>query len=344
MPCVSVVIPTYNHRDYVLQTLDSVFGQTFSDYEVIVVNDGSPDDTAQVLKPLVDAGRIRYFEHANRGQAATRNFGLQQAQGEFIALLDDDDLWPPDKLQWQVELLRERPEVGAVAGDRFWWEGTALPELLNDTGECKEMTFESLFGGNPIASPGQVLIRRKLIEAVGAFNATFSGADDYDLWFRLTRITRFERYDRIALIYRVHNTNASNNLDHMLRNTRKVVNVHAGGLPSDDACRVLKTANRWMYEYVGSRLLARLKGELAHLRLGSAARTTRSLSSFIEWGVTDKLFLARFFHELLPIRQMAVAGLPKPVVTCVRRIKGLGRSTTAKDKVDEEHAYSGTRD
>lgn len=341
MPSVSVVIPTYKHRDYVLQTLDSVFGQTFSDYEVIVVNDGSPDDTAQLLKPLADAGRIRYFERANSGQAATRNFGIQQATGEFIALLDDDDLWPSDKLEWQVGLLQDRPDVGAVAGDRYWWEGGALPELSHENGECKPMTFESLFAGNPIASPGQVLIRRKLIEAVGGFNADIPGADDYDLWFRLTRITRFERYDRIALIYRVHNTNASNNLDYMLRATRQVVNVHAAGLSSNELGRELKIANRWMYDYVGSRLLARLKGEVVRCHLVSAARTARSLSSFIEWGMTDKAFLARFFRELLPIRKMAVAGLPRPIVTCVRRIKGRGRAAAPKDNSDE-HAYTGT--
>lgn len=337
MPCVSVIIPTYNHRDYVRQTLDSVFAQTFSDLEVIVINDGSPDDTAEVLKPLVAEGRIRYFEHANRGQAATRNFGLEQARGEFIALLDDDDLWPSDKLEWQVRHLRERPDVGVIAGDRYWWEGTPLPNLEPIETECRQMTFESLFGGNPIASPGQVLIRRKLIETVGAFNATFSGADDFDLWFRLARVTRFERCDRIALIYRVHNTNASHNLDHMLSNTRKVINLHAGEVPSADLPRMLKTANRWMYEYVGSRLLARWKGEVVHFHWGAAARTTRSLSSFIQWGVTDKAFLSRFFRELLPIRSMAVAGLPSPIVGCVRRIKGLGRAPQAKQKV-EEHA------
>ena len=97
MATVSVIIPTYNHVDYVAETLETVFAQTFGDYEVIVVNDGSPDGTAEVLRPSREAGRIRYIEQANAGQAAARNRGLAEARGEFIAFLDDDDLWPPDK-------------------------------------------------------------------------------------------------------------------------------------------------------------------------------------------------------------------------------------------------------
>ena len=115
-PCVSVIIPTYKHQDFVLATLDSVFAQTFTDYEVIVINDGSPDDTAEVLLPLAEAGRIRYIEQKNTGQSIARNRGIAEAQGEFIALLDDDDLWPPDKLEWQVEALRRQPDVALIAG------------------------------------------------------------------------------------------------------------------------------------------------------------------------------------------------------------------------------------
>ena len=115
---VSVIVPTYKHRDFVLATLDSVFAQTFTDYEVIVVNDGSPDDTADVLRPLAEAGRIRYVEQENQGQAAARNRGIAQARGEFVALLDDDDLWPPDKLEWQVGCLRADPTAVAAYGYR----------------------------------------------------------------------------------------------------------------------------------------------------------------------------------------------------------------------------------
>ena len=97
-PRVSIVIPTYQHCDFILRTLSSVFEQSLGDYEIIVVNDGSKDDTATVLAPLVDAGRITYIEQENRGQSHARNVGLSRARGEYIAFLDDDDIWPPEKL------------------------------------------------------------------------------------------------------------------------------------------------------------------------------------------------------------------------------------------------------
>src|SRR5262245_5620608 len=101
-PAVSVVIPTYGHADYLLATLKSVFAQSFTDHEIILVDDGSPDNTAHVVRPLVEAGQVRYLEQPHRGPAAARNRGIREARGEFIAMLDDDDLWPPEKLQWQV--------------------------------------------------------------------------------------------------------------------------------------------------------------------------------------------------------------------------------------------------
>src|SRR5438034_6092600 len=113
---VSVVIPTYCHQDTIIDTLKSVFLQTFQDFEVIVVNDGSPDETAQLVAPLAAVGRIRYLEQSNQGQAAARNRGLEEATGEFISFLDDDDLWPADKLEWQVSYLERNPSIAAVGG------------------------------------------------------------------------------------------------------------------------------------------------------------------------------------------------------------------------------------
>src|SRR5689334_17923461 len=111
MTAVSVVIPTYNHSRYVLDAVESVFAQTFTDYELIVVNDGSPDDTSDVLRPLVDAQKIQYIEQPNRGGAAARNAGLGRARGEFIVILDDDDLLPADKLESQVAEMKLSPKA-----------------------------------------------------------------------------------------------------------------------------------------------------------------------------------------------------------------------------------------
>ncbi|WP_050030458.1 glycosyltransferase family A protein [Verrucomicrobium sp. BvORR034] len=104
-PVVSVVIPAYNHAEYILACLDSVFKQSYRDFEILLIDDGSPDQTADMVRPFVSDGTIRYFRQENSGQAQARNRGLQEARGKYIAYLDDDDLWPSDKLEWQVAAL-----------------------------------------------------------------------------------------------------------------------------------------------------------------------------------------------------------------------------------------------
>ena len=171
-PRISVIIPTYRHGDTVLETLDSVFAQTFTDYEVIVVNDGSPDDTAERLRPLAETGRIRYFEQPNGGQANARNRGLAEARGEFIAYLDDDDLWPPDKLEWQLDSLEER-RCDVVVGNVSYFGGVDFIPVWTEAGEI--LDFHSFFSGNMIISPGQALIRTGSLRRAGLVGRTFPG-------------------------------------------------------------------------------------------------------------------------------------------------------------------------
>jgi glycosyltransferase involved in cell wall biosynthesis len=337
MPQVSVIIPTYNHRDYVLQTLEFVFAQTFDDFEIIVVNDGSPDDTADLLRPLAAAGKIRYFEQANVGQSGARNRGLAEARGEFIAMLDDDDIWPTDKLEWQVRFLREHPDVGAVAGDRFWWDGIATPQPPLFERSPRSLTFDSLFNGNPIASPGQVLIRTTVIKELGGLDARIWGADDYDLWFRICKITRFEVLDRIALLYRAHESNASRNFDRMLTNTQTVIRTYAKQASRADAPRLRRVANRWLYDYVGQRIVDRFRAEVSDLQIDTAFRSLRVLRSFITQGISDPVLLKRMLRDMFPLRRMALRSLPAPLVRQIQGVKShLRRQTGAGVTADGE--------
>ncbi len=213
-PRVSVVIPTYGRGTLVLETLRSVFAQTLADLEIIVVNDGSPDDTRAILSPLSDAGRITYLEQVNQGVARARNAGIARAQGQYVALLDDDDLWPPDKLEWQARFLDEHPDVGVVGGTLHGLSADGSTTPLG--GHFPQITFESLFSGNPFWSPGQTLVRAPLLKELGGLNATIWGADDWDLWFRVARRSTIVMLERVSLHYRVHDTNASKQSARML--------------------------------------------------------------------------------------------------------------------------------
>ncbi|HEX4085254.1 MAG TPA: glycosyltransferase family A protein [Chthoniobacteraceae bacterium] len=224
MPAVSVIIPTYNHRAFVLETLDSVFAQTFTDYEIVVINDSSPDDTAALLRPLAEAGRIRYFEQPNQGQASARNRGLAEARGEFIAFLDDDDLWPAEKLRWQVEVMRESDGIGVVYGQK----GDIGDPMLSPVAAPSGQVFEDFVRTSWIQSPGQALIRARDIRAIGGFDASIWGTDDWDLWLRLAHVTQFAFRPLPALSYRRHGSNASRDFLRMHSNARRVLKKHLG--------------------------------------------------------------------------------------------------------------------
>ena len=180
-PTVSVIIPTYNHARLLEKALASVFAQTFKEYEVIVVNDGSTDDTAQVVAKF--GTRVKYIEQANRGVSSARNRGIRESRGRYIAFLDPDDTWFPDKLEKQITLLEARTELGFV-----YASARAVDEdgnfLGNKPDRVHSNTLEELLRRNFIPTL-TVVVRREFLEGVGYFDEELSGPEDYHLWLRL---------------------------------------------------------------------------------------------------------------------------------------------------------------
>ena len=255
-PLVSVIIPTYRHAEYIGETLASVFAQTFSDYEVVVVNDGSPDDTGERLRPLAESGRIRYFEQANAGQSVARNRGFAESRGEIIAYLDDDDLWPPDKLAWQVAAMREHPEWVMLSGISGCVEADgSLRDLPAMDGELTLQSAEVMFEDNGIGSPGQVVIRREALVAVGGFDPHLWGTDDTDLWIRLAAHGTAAQIKRTALYYRLHAGNASHAVDRMFWNAVKATHKNLRLLPLERRKPTWRNALTCIYGYSGTRVV-----------------------------------------------------------------------------------------
>ena len=298
MPSVSVIIPTYNHRDFIVATLNSVFAQTFTDYEIIVINDGSPDDTADVLKTLISGGCVRYIEQPNAGQAAARNRGLSEASGEFIAYLDDDDLWPADKLQWQVQRLRDESGLGMVAGAMQTLGDDTDPVTPEDTPPVIA-EFEQLFYGCPLTSPGQALIRADVLESLGGFDVSVWGADDYDLWFRLTRAARVELWQRVALYYRRHSLNASRNLPRMYHNSEVVLKRYSQFLPKHKRSSSSRNAARYLYEYAGKQIMLQAKSLTVRGHIKHALRTASVLRGLLVPMVLDPKLASRIGRDLI---------------------------------------------
>ncbi len=186
-PKVSVVIPAYQVTQFIAQTLDSVFAQTYNDFETIVVNDGCPDTAAleAVLQPYLP--RLRYCRQENRGLSGARNTGIRMAQGEFIALLDSDDLWMPEFLEQQMRFLDANPSLGMVWCDAISfgdtvWDGRRFSEVCPST---HPVTLEKLITGECVPIASCVVVKRQAVLDAGGFDESLRRVEDFDMWLRL---------------------------------------------------------------------------------------------------------------------------------------------------------------
>ncbi len=187
MPKVSVIIPAYNTAAFIAETLESVFAQTFSEFEVIVINDGSPDtdELVQVLAPYRE--RILYFEQQNRGLAGARNTGIQHARGEYLAFLDSDDCWLPDYLASQIKLLEEDSSLDIVYCDARYFGDPAMAgkTCMQTFPSNGPVTLESLIRQDCSVILSCTIARRQVVVDVGLFDESLRSCEDYDLWLRI---------------------------------------------------------------------------------------------------------------------------------------------------------------
>jgi len=188
VPRCSVVIPAYNAERYVAAAIQSVLDQTFTDFEVIVVNDGSTDGTAAAVEPFGD--RVVYVEQENKRLAGARNAAVRLAKGEFVAPLDADDMWPADWLERTIGYLDAHPEVGAV---------THVPRRRRRPFRWDEQLF---WIGQYNFVPGQPVIRRRLLDEHGLWDESLFMTEDWELWMRF--IAAGERFGAVAGVYPVY--------------------------------------------------------------------------------------------------------------------------------------------
>lgn len=216
---VSILLTCYNHIRYLPLALDGILGQTFSDYEILALDDGSRDGSREWLKERESEGKLRcIFNEHNLGTYATLNVGLAEAKGEYIAILNDDDLWAAGKLARQVELLEANPKIGLVhTGGWFIGEGgnrladpAPLGFVYPSTPTGDVLALEILY--NHIIT-SSVLIRRECFEECGPFDPSFFGSGDWQMWLRIAQKYEAGYVDEPLTFYRVHGLNASHQKD-----------------------------------------------------------------------------------------------------------------------------------
>jgi len=201
MPKVSVIIPTYNRAHLIARAIQSVLNQTYQDFEIIVVDDGSTDNTEEVVKGFND-GRIRYIQHEkNKGEAAARNTGIKAARGEYIASQDSDDEWLPEKLRKQMEVFKSASSRVGVVYTGFWRIKdnkkvyTPSSNIKPKEGDIHKNLLKENFIGTPVT-----LIKKECFHKVGMFNETLPHLVDWEIWIRISKYYQFRCIDEPLLI------------------------------------------------------------------------------------------------------------------------------------------------
>ena len=224
MPRVSILLTCYNHIRYLPACVEGIRAQTFRDFEIVAIDDGSTDGTREWLSQQSDIRCI--FNAENLGTYETLNVGLRETESEFVAVLNDDDLWEPQKLEKQIQLLDSHPKVGLVHTAGTFIDGEGNLREGNPLGfgfprfETGDILLGLVYENKVIASAA--LVRRACLAEVGEFNREYFGSGDWEMWFRIAEKFDVGFVDQPLTHYRVHGANASHKLERIWRDDEKL--------------------------------------------------------------------------------------------------------------------------
>lgn len=259
-PLVSIVIPCHNQGAYLRQSIDSALQQTYPAVEVIVVDDGSSDDTGAVVRTYPS---VRHVTQRNLGAAAARNAGLRESRGEYLIFLDADDRLLPHAAAAGVECLTAHPDWGFATGHVHLVDREGAPAGVPVQEHADRDGYVELLRFNHIWTPGAVMYRRSAFDAAGDFDPSAGGSADYDLNIRLARRFAFGCHHQIVLAYRRHGANMSTDLRHMLRSAVSVRRRQRRFVLGDRAAtQAWKAGIRYVQGDFGDRLIEQVKGDL----------------------------------------------------------------------------------
>lgn len=272
-----MVIPAYNAEPWLRDTLESIFAQTFKDYEVVLIDDGSTDGTNKIAKGFGE--RVRYFYQPNRGLAAARNAGVLNSSGELVAQLDADDLWLPRMLSGLVPMFDD-PVLSVACGDMYYWnEKRPIEECPSHWETRPKLTRENvwlqLIRIPPLIPPQVTIVRRSVLVDVGLYDESLTRQEDYDMWLRIARAGyQFRSMNQKLGVYRLRHGSLARDLEVVWgMRARVYMKWLSRGDLSDDERRLVKS--RLHRQRLGV-ALARMSPHIA-TRLSRFLRTLRRI-------------------------------------------------------------------
>lgn len=302
-PKVSVVVPAYNVRSYIEDALVSLERQSFDKFEVIVVDDGSTDDTAEVVKPFCERdSRFQLVQKQNGGLSSARNYGIHHACGEYIALLDGDDVYEQDKLAVHVALLDRDADVGvAYSASRAVREDGRSTFMYLSGKPITSDPLLALLCKNFIGHGSNAVFRRAVFDQVGEFDETLRSSEDVDFWLRVAvQRWRFDREPRVLCRYRVRPSGLSFNVLQMQRCCTQVIESAYQRSP-EVVEPMLPTAYAYMYRYLA--------------RLSLTAGDAEQARDFIDQALAaDYTIFYRDPRSLLTLAAVRLAPLAKLII------------------------------
>lgn len=246
-PLVSVVIPSYNRADYVPMTLDSVLAQSFEDFELVFIDDGSTDQTKEIVEAYAQKdSRVKYFHQENSERAVARSYGISLAQGKYICLVDSDDLWYPEKLAEQLKVMEEHPHVVLcyASVNRIDFDNERVQAAARQQQGSSGYVFEDLLMRNFIPSVTP-MIRAEVAKNIGSQVTEFIPYEDWDFWLRISKEGEFYHIEKPLGDYRLHPGQSVKNVnaEKIEEVTIKVLDANTGSLHQEDTSKANGLSN-----------------------------------------------------------------------------------------------------
>jgi len=227
LPSVSIIMPIYNSSKWISDSIKSVVNQSFDNWELIIVNDGSTDNSVEIIQQYLNDKRIKLFHQKNLGPANARNIGISNCNGEFLAFLDSDDIWLHEKLQIQLQFFESNPHIGLVYSNyNLFYDNPKLTFPLKQSNWFHTWPDNHRLLVYDFIGILTVVVRTSIIKELGGFNENLFGTEDWDLWIKVAQFNKISKIEKVTASYRVHPDGLSQTAHNHFNQLKKVYDLH----------------------------------------------------------------------------------------------------------------------